>query len=197
MASINPDLKYNADGTLDMRFRKNKLWLAQQNERQIRGLVEEVTNLKTENSNLETRISHQHATIGKLSGGNEEELDPEVCDCSICMEPMQGQVTLCCGHKLCPDCFARHAREDNKCPFCRKEFSCKPKKPPETMPDSVSDALVEHWNSIVARDYFERQCAYNESITSRAEKEEHLRWLVKENAKLIIKTIICPWYDNA
>ena len=200
MAAMNPDLKYNVDGTLDMRCRKNKLWLAKNNERQIKTLQEEVNDLRHKKSNLESRISHQNATISKLSGGKEKELDPEDCDCSICMEPMQGRVTLKCGHELCPDCFAQQARQNNTCPFCRAEFACLPKKPRDTMPDSVADALVDRWSTIITSDhsdYFERQCEYNESRTSAQEKETHLRWLVVENAKLIIKTQVRPWYENA
>ena len=44
-------------------------------------------------------------------------------ECNICMDVMRGQVTLKCGHKLCPECFAQHSRKNNTCPYCRDVFS--------------------------------------------------------------------------
>lgn len=43
--------------------------------------------------------------------------------CNICMDEMKGNVTLKCGHELCPLCFAKHARIHHLCPFCRDEFA--------------------------------------------------------------------------
>jgi hypothetical protein len=63
-------------------------------------------------------------------------------ECSICMEIMDGNVYLDCGHEMCPTCFARHSRENHTCPFCRKEFAPKINKK-EKMPNEVADALIE------------------------------------------------------
>lgn len=43
--------------------------------------------------------------------------------CNICMDEMKGNVTLKCGHEMCPLCFSKHARIHNLCPFCRDEFA--------------------------------------------------------------------------
>ena len=43
-------------------------------------------------------------------------------ECNICMDVMIGEVKLKCGHKMCPDCFARHSRKNNTCPFCCDVF---------------------------------------------------------------------------
>tara|TARA_A100001011_G_scaffold371352_1_gene428593 strand:+ start:2391 stop:2987 length:597 start_codon:yes stop_codon:yes gene_type:complete len=196
MAAMDPNLVYNLDGTLDMRCRKNKLWLAKQQENQIKNLREELDDLKTKKSSLETRVLRQNKTIKELSGGKEKELDPEDCDCAICMEPMKGKVTLRCGHEMCPDCFAQHARQNNTCPFCREEFSCKPKKRREQMSDVVVDAIVDDWSRVVSVHYFARQSESNNNKTTSREKYDHLRWLVTANSKLIIKNRIRPWYEN-
>ena len=196
MAAMNPNLVYNLDGSLDMRRKKNKEWLAKLNKHEIKTLRDELGVLKTKNSSLETRMLRQNKTIKKLSGGKEKELDPESCDCAICMEPMQGQVALRCGHELCPYCFAQHARQNNTCPFCREEFSCKPQKPPEPMPDSVADAIVDHWSTRVPGNYFANQSEVYNNIETPQEKHDHLRWLVTANSKLMIKNMIRPWYEN-
>lgn len=196
MAAMNPNLAYNLDGTLDMRCKKNKQWLAKQHENQVKTLREELNDLKTKNSSLETRVLRQNKTIKELSGGKEKELDPDGCDCAICMEPMQGQVTLRCGHEMCPECFAQHARQNNTCPFCREEFSCEPKKPPEPMPDSVADAIVNRWSRQIPGNYFADHTEVQNNKKTLHEKQDHLRWLVTANSKIIIKNMIIPWYEN-
>lgn len=196
MAAMNPNLVYNLDGSLDMRCRKNREWLAEENKKNIKTLREQIAYSNAKTDLLETRVLRQNNTIKDLSGGKEKELDPDDYECAICMEPMQGKVSLRCGHEMCPDCFARHARVNNTCPFCREEFSCKPKRLRETMSDTVSDAIVEQWSQIINDTYFSDQCnAHNNKETAIA-KEQHLRWLVVENAKIIIKTGVRAWYET-
>ena len=196
MASANPGLIYRVNGMLDMRRKENKEWLRKEHERNMLNLREQCNEANAKAEHLEARVSRQNKTIQKLSGGKEAELDPEECDCAICMEPMQGRVTLRCGHEICPNCFAQHARQNNTCPFCREEFSCKPKKPREKMPDSVADAIVDHWSTIVREDYFAAHCEVYKNKRSADEKEAHLRRLVVENAKIIIKHGVRNWYEN-
>jgi hypothetical protein len=178
-----------------MRCKKNKEWLSKQKEIQVKTLRGELADLKTKNSSLETRMLRQNKTIKKLSGGKEKELDPENYECTICMEPMKGQVSLSCGHEMCPDCFAQHSRQNNTCPFCREEFSCKPKKPPEPMPDSVVEAIVDCWSTKISVDYFANHTETHHNKKTPKEKEAHLRWLVTANSKVIIKNMIRPWYE--
>ncbi len=61
--------------------------------------------------------------IKKRRKKKEKEVNIE--ECSICMDVMRGEVTLKCGHKMCPECFAQHSRKSNTCPYCRDEFSPK------------------------------------------------------------------------
>ena len=51
----------------------------------------------------------------------------EETECHLCMERMKdrGSVTLKCNHKMCAECFAKHARINHMCPFCRDEFAPK------------------------------------------------------------------------
>jgi hypothetical protein len=195
-AMNNPNLAYNLDGTLDMRCRINREWLAEENKLKIKTLREQLADSNAKTEVLERRVLRQNNTIKDLSGGKEKELDPDDCECAICMNPMQGKVSLRCGHEMCPDCFARHSRENNTCPFCREEFSCKPKRLRETMSDSVADAIVEHWSQMVSEDYFTHHARKVSNKETLNEKEAHLRWLVVENAKIIMKIGVRPWYET-
>ena len=62
-------------------------------------------------------------------------------ECSICMEIMDGNVTLDCGHEMCPTCFAQHSRENHTCPYCRKPFAPKINKK-EKMPIQVAEEMI-------------------------------------------------------
>ena len=61
--------------------------------------------------------------------------------CMICTELQDGNVTLKCGHEMCPTCFARHSRVNNTCPYCRDEFAEKVKQP-EKMPVQVAESIM-------------------------------------------------------
>ena len=65
--------------------------------------------------------------------------EPAVC--LICTDPMQGKVTMKCGHEMCPTCFAKHARTNHTCPFCRDEFA-PAVKPKVSMPIEVAESMV-------------------------------------------------------
>jgi predicted amidophosphoribosyltransferase len=57
------------------------------------------------------------------------------------MEIMDGNVTLDCGHEMCPTCFAQHSRENHTCPYCRKPFAPKINKK-EKMPIQVAEEMI-------------------------------------------------------
>ena len=61
--------------------------------------------------------------------------------CLICTDTMEGKVTLKCGHEMCPTCFAKHARANHTCPFCRDEFA-PAVKPKVSMPIEVAESMV-------------------------------------------------------
>ena len=67
-------------------------------------------------------------------------------ECNLCMESMRdrGRVALKCAHEMCPECFAKHARVNHTCPFCRDEFSTKPKKQVK-MPSYQLDYIADNW----------------------------------------------------
>ena len=44
------------------------------------------------------------------------------------METNCGNVTLKCGHEMCPECYAKHSRVNNTCPYCREVFAPEVKK---------------------------------------------------------------------
>lgn len=58
----------------------------------------------------------------KTNKNKNKKNNSNVEECNICMDEMRGEVMLKCGHKMCPDCFARHSRKNNTCPFCRDVF---------------------------------------------------------------------------
>ena len=70
-------------------------------------------------------------------------------ECSICMEEMEGEVRLKCGHRMCPSCFARHSRVNNRCPYCRDEFAPERQKKLE-----ISDTLANTMVLETVRDYY-------------------------------------------
>ena len=111
------------------------------------------------------------------------------------MEQMIGITTLRCGHSMCPDCFARHARENNTCPFCREEFSSKPKRI-ESMNDEITRELVDHWTTLIRPNYFEDMVNINNSKATMYEKSNHLRYIVTGNAEIIIRNMVRPWYES-
>tara|TARA_B100000768_G_C11115441_1_gene305169 strand:+ start:97 stop:753 length:657 start_codon:yes stop_codon:yes gene_type:complete len=70
-------------------------------------------------------------------------------ECSICMEEMSGEVTLKCGHRMCPSCFAQHSRVSNACPYCRDEFA-----PERGGKSEISDTLANTMIVETVRDYY-------------------------------------------
>jgi len=72
--------------------------------------------------------------------------------CAICMEEMSGEVTLKCGHRLCPSCFAQHSRVSNTCPYCRDEFAPKESGKPE-----ISDTLGNTMVIETVREYYSNE----------------------------------------
>ena len=122
----------------------------------------------------------------------------EIPTCLICTEPMKGRVTLGCEHEMCPDCFAQHARLNNNCPFCREKFAPAPKKQTK-LPIYSLEAMADQWASEeyaggAPRDYFKKQRKINLERTEGG-GVEHLRWLVRENAKILM-TKVKDWYDK-
>ncbi len=111
---------------------------------------------------------------------------------------MKGRVSLGCNHEMCPDCFAQHARLNNNCPFCREEFAPAPKKQTK-LPIELLATIADQWASgeyqgSVPQDYFEKQRMINLNRTEGG-GVEHLRWLVRENGKILMKRVK-DWYDK-
>ena len=79
---------------------------------------------------------------------------PKKEDGSICMEEMSGEVTLKCGHRMCPSCFAQHSRVSSACPYCRDEFA-----PERGDKLGISDTLANTMIIETVRDYY-----YNEEM---------------------------------
>ena len=128
------------------------------------------------------------------------DVDEELPMCHICMEDMSGKVTLKCGHEMCPDCFAQHSRINNTCPFCREEFAPKPKKQVKMQLYQL-DAIAELWAEQVStttpsyENYFLRQRRRLWGMSSDIQAEQHLRWLITENGKILMRKVK-DWYDN-
>jgi hypothetical protein len=117
-------------------------------------------------------------------------------ECPICMEPCQGVTILKCGHLMCPDCFAQHARLNNTCPFCRDEFAEKPRKQREKMPAAVLDNMAEQWTELnAANGYFEQAEASMNSKKRGEERRAFLRWFFQENGKIMMRKV-AKWYDE-
>lgn len=87
-----------------------------------------ILDLVTQLDQLRQHIRRKNNKIKKLSIKNGVADEEENTMCSICMEEMDGKVTLKCDHTMCPGCFAQHSRVNNTCPFCRDEFAPKVKK---------------------------------------------------------------------
>ena len=113
--------------------------------------------------------------------------------CCICTEVMDGRVFLKCGHEICPDCFARHSRLSNTCPFCRDVFSSKPKKQVK-LPLYQLDFIADSWaDSVQHQDggYFKQQTL---NLLHRDNPDELLKFLIRENAKILMRKVK-NWYD--
>ena len=201
------ELIFNNDGTLDMRRKINKIWLQRQHNNQVISLKKEIRDLREKNmkqlkkckDDLSAEITKMLLFKQKINKSGAEDIDIFVddddCNCAICMEPMIGITTLRCGHSMCADCFARHSRESNACPFCREEFSSKPKRI-EPMSDAVTTELVNNWTEFIRPNYFEDMVNVNMSKRTMREKSNHLHYLVTKNAEIIIRNMVRPWYES-
>jgi len=100
--------------------------------------------------------------------------------CDICTDLVDGKVSLKCGHEMCPTCFARHARENNTCPFCRDVFAPKVVKQEHLrMPFQVAEAIastnVQEYYYEEAEEEIENlleNLKDNTSMTGEKEKEK-------------------------
>ena len=197
------DLIFNKDGTLDMRRKINKIWLQRQHNDQIISLKKEIKELNEKNikqiNKIKEDLSAEKTKIlllkREINQNDDKDVIDDECNCAICMESMIGIATLRCGHSMCPDCFARHARENNTCPFCREEFSSKPKRI-EPMSDAVTTELVNNWTEFIRPNYFEDMVNVNMSKRTLREKSDHLHYLVTKNAEIIIRNMVRPWYES-
>ena len=71
--------------------------------------------------------------------------------CNICMETVRGNVTLKCGHEMCPECYAKHSRVNNACPYCRDVFAPEVEKASSTrIPNEEAETIVDGF----VREYF-------------------------------------------
>lgn len=202
--------KRRKNGNLDMRCTYTKELIQMIDTDKLNKIKTKVKNTNEINIELESKIEDlnyiikkQSTTIEELAPNNKEVYDPAKNECLICSEVMKGKVELKCGHALCPNCFAQHSRLANTCPFCRDEFSCKPKKQRERMHDDVLNNIADQWADNVwgpvgqneRNNYFHKQLQYNTSLKTKIEKASHLQWLVRENSKLIMKTMR-TWYET-
>jgi hypothetical protein len=122
--------------------------------------------------------------------------DGVVPTCTICMEEMDGRVSMKCGHEMCCDCFAQHARVNNTCPFCRDEFSKKvevrEKIPVESI-ESIVNQLYDPQFTSTPADYFHRAAQVIRSGNIN-ESSVYLEYLIKANSNIAGRHI-ARWYD--
>jgi len=140
----------------DRRTREHKAAVKDAYEDAITDLVRRV-------SNRDNTIKHLRSQVAINSSTPNDEPEPT---CSICMEYMCGKVTLNCGHELCPECFAQHARINNTCPFCRETFASKVKKATK-MPLEHIDIISKHiYNALDEHHHFDENDEKHENIIS-------------------------------
>jgi len=127
---------------------------------------------------------------------------PEKEECSICMEEMRGEVTLKCGHRMCPSCFARHSRVNNTCPYCRDMFV-----PEKTNNLEISDTLGNAMVMETVRDYYHEEKMDEEINTALNDLLEndtpinraHLKATVYANMDGVCREMletVEEWYDE-
>ena len=96
---------------------------------------------------------------------------PAYTSCTICMETIQGNVTLKCGHEMCPTCYAMHSRVNNTCPYCRDVFAPEVEKAAtnqQRIPIDEAESLIDQ----NVREY------YHDDV------REELMTILKETEKL-------------
>tara|TARA_B110000261_G_scaffold31944_1_gene36637 strand:+ start:379 stop:750 length:372 start_codon:yes stop_codon:yes gene_type:complete len=87
------------------------------------------------------------------------------------METIQGNVTLKCGHEMCPTCYAMHSRVNNTCPYCRDVFAPEVEKAAtnqQRIPIEEAESLIDQ----NVREY------YHDDV------REELMTILKETEKL-------------
>ena len=202
--------KRRKNGLLDLRCTYTKRLFKIIDKEKIKGMKQELKSTKKTIKELENNLWNKDYVIKKQSeiieqcskNGNCDKVDPSCNTCQICADVMIGQVELKCGHSLCPDCFAKHSRVSNVCPYCRDEFSSKPKKQREHIPDEVLYSIADTWSLTIwnnlnqgeTTNYFYKQQEHNQSLTTDSGRALHLKWLVTENSKLIMKNMRA-WYE--
>lgn len=113
---------------------------------------------KTKDRTFSIGIGNETDNKPKSRYGIKKRKQPNVVDgkktktaCVICNDFVDGRVSLKCCHEMCPTCFARHARVNNTCPFCRDEFAPKINKNTQfLMPIRVAEAIA----STNVQDYY-------------------------------------------
>ena len=191
--AIDNALPLRKNGSLDMRKKCNKDAERLIYIRKINALQTTILEKNKKIKQLEIRLKNQNKIIKTYN--NCEELDKEDTDCIICCDVKIGTATLsCCGQEICISCFAKHSRVNNTCPFCRKEYAPKVKKPNKLCEISL-DYMANDWsNRIWNTGYFHRQQLINNNKSTPNESERHLEWLVRENGKILMKQVK-NWYD--
>jgi hypothetical protein len=179
----------------DGRRREHKAAIEQAYKSTIDELVEQLDKKCIAIKNGSNKIKRLQLKLRATGLTEEETLQDNTC--LICMDDMDGKVTLRCGHEMCPDCFARHSRVNHTCPFCRDEFAPKVKII-NKLPIESLDALANSW-SVATRlsGYFNSQLSINRDhlIVSLDAAEDHLEWLVRENGKILMRDVK-RWYDT-
>lgn len=173
----------------DARTRQHKVAVARAYNTTINELVEINYDLGEKHKEV---LQENKKLNARISNMKRDKNEPEPT-CSICMEDMCGRVSLMCGHEMCPDCFAQHSRVNNTCPFCRESFAPKPKIQSK-MPNQILINMADLWGENAANiGYFSRQRDKNSSKDT-LEGEEHLKWLVVANGKILMEKVK-NWYD--
>lgn len=168
--SRNYEWTLTSNGVPDMRLRQNR-----------ENMIEMAKDLSRSLASEESEIKRF------MCGGKVE------TTCRICMEEMKGRVTMKCGHEMCPDCFAKHARVNHTCPFCRDEFTTKQKERQHISAESImvmSDRMFES----VSEDYFSRATQVVRG-TNLVEGTHYMEYLIKMNAMMLGRQV-ADWYDN-
>ena len=177
----------------DARRREHKAAIRRAYESTIEELVEQLDEKDNSVKRRNNRINKLKTQL-RDSGAAEETLRENTC--LICTEEMDGNVTLRCGHEMCPDCFAQHSRVNNTCPFCRDEFAPKVKTR-HKLPEEGIEAIADTWAMQTRTSgYFANHLRINRTrfITAPASAEDHLEWIVRENGKILMRKIK-GWYD--
>ena len=180
------ELPLRKDGSLDMRKKCNK----KAERLMYRMQIIKLQSMISEKETIIDQLKTKNNKLEKICNVSEED-----DECVICSDKKIGTATLsCCGQEICISCFAKHSRVSNTCPFCRNEYAPKVKKP-NKLCDITLEAMADNWsNRVWNTGYFHRQRILNNTKPTLDESERHLEWLVRENAKILMKQVK-NWYD--